>query len=236
MKTTFFKTVAVDILANGGEQRVMCMMDSGSSVTLIHKQLATQLKLRGLTSNMALSWTDGGIRDVVATERVSFCLRNPSTMELFEVQANTYEDLRLTPSKATKALLQDEGFVELPISVDNTSPPLILVGQDNCALMRTLHSWEGTTKTLFAVETPLGFTLEGEVGRQEEVVLVVDQQYDPELLCLLMDHINSEKFGLQDDSSVLYESDEASCGAIQLQISPTTRRKCVRGTYSGRSR
>ena len=172
---------------------------------------------------MALSSTDGGIRDVVATERVSFCLRNPSTMELFEVQANTYEDLRLTPSKATKALLQDEGFVELPISVDNTSPPLILVGQDNCALMRTLHSWEGTTKTLFAVETPLGFTLEGEVGRQEEVVLVVDQQDDPELLCLLMDHINSEKFGLQDDSSVLYESDEDK-KARALMLERTHRR------------
>ena len=200
-------SMSVDILVNGQERRVMCMMDSGSSVTLIQQKLADELGLRGTVSNMALSWTDGGIRDVVTTERVTFDLRNPMGAETITVSANTYKDLRLSPSKVTQELLSAEGFGHLPVMIDNVSTPLILIGQDNSYLMRCTNSWEGRSGTLFAAETPLGVTVEGEMSRQGEVVLVMNQQEDSELLCLLMEHINSEKFGLQDDNTVIYESD-----------------------------
>ena len=207
LKTTFFRLLPVEILVNGVERQIMCMMDSGSSVTLMQKDLAADLGLHGAETSMALSWADGDIREVVSTQRVTFTLRNPTSRQMFQVSANTYRDLRLSPSKVTRRLLIEEGLAHLPISTDTETVPLLLIGQDNSVLMRTLRSWEGDSKTLFAAETPLGTTLEGETRQQTETVLITDQESDPELLCLLMAHINDEKFGLGDDSALHYESD-----------------------------
>ena len=170
---------------------------------------------------MALSWADGDIREVVSTQRVTFTLRNPTSRQMFQVSANTYRDLRLSPSKVTRRLLIEEGLAHLPISTDTETVPLLLIGQDNSVLMRTLRSWEGDSKTLFAAETPLGTTLEGETRQQTETVLITDQESDPELLCLLMAHINDEKFGLGDDSALHYESDS------DMQARKTMEQYCI---------
>ena len=210
LKTTFFKVLPVDLIVGDKVKRISCLMDSASSVTLLEKGLADELDLHGVASPMALSWADGGIKDVRMTAKVSFKLRNPLTGQVHDASANTYENIRLPASRVTESLLVEEGLAHLPIAHDKTASmtsPALLIGQDNGRLMRVIASWEGRSGSVIASETPLGYALEGET-RSPEIVLVINRAADQEMEKLLVDHINEEKFGLQDDLQVRYQSDE----------------------------
>lgn len=207
-KVTFFPIAPVMIRHGSMEKRVLALLDSGSSVTLIDDQLAKELGVTGPVDTMSLSGTDGRCGEPFETEGVEITLRSVYTGREFTVIAQTKDDLILPHNNVTSADLQEEELSHLPIDRDQTETPRILIGQDNAALMRTFKSQEGISGTVVASETPFGWVIEGTRRIVTPVCLVVNANSDSRMEAMLLQYINDERFGLQPDGDVQLDSDD----------------------------
>lgn len=158
-EATLFRIASVLITVRGQQRRVMVLMDRGASVTLVDPNLAAELGLNGKDEMMALSWTDGEVQPAVKSQRIKLDIVNPLSGEEFTITARTYDGLRLPANKTTAALLQKEGLSHLPITCESEEVPLILMGQDNTSVMRTLNSMVGLSGRVVASKPRLALLL-----------------------------------------------------------------------------
>lgn len=207
-RSTLFRCVPVLVSHNGVERKVLLLMDSGSSVTLISTSLADELGLAGPEDHMSLSWADGEVQLAVPTQCVQFEVKNITTGQRYEISGKTHNQMKLPTNRVDMDLLEREGLSHLPILCHEEELPLILLGQDNTIKMRTISSVVGASERVVASETPLGYTVEGERVVSDETVLFVGSQSDTRMERKLTEFIEGEQFGLQPDQCVVAESDE----------------------------
>lgn len=81
----------------GRRIKTYAFLDDGSSVTLINKKLATELKLNGLNKPLCLKWTGKTTRQENSSQRIEIKISSQSSdAEIFALKnIRTVEDLKL---------------------------------------------------------------------------------------------------------------------------------------------
>lgn len=242
-KSTYYRILTVVVRYGQESKTVSCLMDSGSSVTLIDERLAKDLGMDGETLRMALTWADGMLQPIRDAKAVSFSLQNPLTGEEYELNAKTYRKLTLPQNRLTREILASEKLDHLPFDCSFKGRPLFLIGQDNCFVTRTLRSELGSSNRVFASETPLGYTFEGELGgrprtqqrrgaredlldsakTQEEEEVCLSIFTDRRMEKMMTDYINDDHFGLAPDETILVESDEYMRARAMMEANTVQR-------------
>lgn len=228
-QNTFFKILPVMITAqNGQQERVLIMLDDGSSVSLMCGKLAERLDMKGPKGQLALSWFDGSINPAAQTKIMTFTLQNVVSGKSFEVMAHARQGVSLPRQQMTATILEQAGFQHSPVTLYEEGAALILIGQDNASLLRVLSSVEGSTADVTVSETLLGHVFSGEISTVTTTCMVANARADARMEAMLTRYIDDEHFGLRPDQEVKVMSDE---DRLAFKIMEETTRQRPDGRY-----
>lgn len=139
--------------------------DSGAEVTLIRKDLASDLQLTGYETVINLQWTDSIIKPTPATVvklRISGNLPNSEILKLDEVYA--VEDLHLPPrSLNVEQLKQQFKYLkEVPFESYEDAIPAMIIGSRDAHLIEAIDPIiQGGRNKPIALRSKLGYTIYG---------------------------------------------------------------------------
>ena len=164
------KTCVIDInvVTPNGKRRCRAFLDEGSSVTLMDRSLADELKLSGPRCSMDIK-TVTGVK-TVETVTVSMRIENPENGRKFRLANVTcVRDLRLSPpaisNKRLRMLYQELEQLNLP---ELDEAPRILIGLDQAELIATREVRKTKKNGPLLQRTLLGWTVTGRVVIRED--------------------------------------------------------------------
>ncbi|XP_058456935.1 uncharacterized protein LOC131434288 [Malaya genurostris] len=145
--------------------RTYAFLDDGSELTLLERDLADELGLKGPTSSLCLKWTGETTKTENRSQSVNLrisSVTNPSkSYGLSNVR--TIDNLQIRPQTLLISELQQRfrHLLGLPIESYNLVSPRILIGLDHASLGFAMKSREGQRNEPIAVKTRLGWIVFG---------------------------------------------------------------------------
>ncbi|XP_048576192.1 uncharacterized protein LOC116619385 [Nematostella vectensis] len=159
----------VPVLAWGpkGQVKTVAVLDAGSDSTLIRKDLAEQLELKGETHQLQLNTVKSDTRSC-NMQRVGFRLSSDDHPEKIDVEgAWVVHKLNISKHKVSgkEAAKRWNHLEGVNLQTLEAGDVTLLIGSDMAHLLVHLDVRQGRPGEPIAVQTPLGWTLFGRLGR-----------------------------------------------------------------------
>ncbi|XP_055543524.1 uncharacterized protein LOC129729067 [Wyeomyia smithii] len=158
-----FRIFPVTIYGESGKADVYAFLDEGSSLTLVERDLAAQIGLKGSPQPLCLYWTGNTSRTEETSQKVSFDIAGVGKSRRYKVEgARTVAKLNLPSQsfKAETAVQRFEHLQNLPVHGYENAVPKLFIGVDNLHLAVPLKTKEGEAGPV-AVKTRLGWCVYG---------------------------------------------------------------------------
>lgn len=218
-----FKVLPVVIECNGASLETYAMLDDGSSITIIDKDLAEELHLTGVKEPLCLKWTTGINKRDDTSQKVSFTIRprNQQQLSFRLADVRTLKNLSL-PCQSLNADCLAKKYTHLqnlPILSYEEITPKILIGNDNCKLSMVLKYKCGGANDPIACKTKLGWTICGTVNPEESYsfhvskcpcVVQTANSSDDNLEMIMKDHYKLENLGIDSKTNPQMTDDDAN--------------------------
>ncbi|XP_052901581.1 uncharacterized protein LOC128309248, partial [Anopheles moucheti] len=213
-------------------------MDTGSSVSLIHRDLKEELQVKGSPRPFSLAWTNGSIQDEPDSQNVSISIKNQAGKFINLDGLRTVESMVL-PKQTVNAIELKRRYqylrgIDLPNYRDGT--PKIIIGLPHAHLMCALRTRAGRSGGPIAIQTHLGWVLLGAKGshtkRAKLFSLIESKKKQAEVEANMKDYLSTEEFGVKLDCALPKSKDEERA----LQIMKETFRKREKGYEIGQLR
>ncbi|XP_065093120.1 uncharacterized protein LOC135713814, partial [Ochlerotatus camptorhynchus] len=223
-----FRMVAVTLYHGHRAINILAFLDEGSSYTLVESSLTNQLKVKGQTQPLRVTWTAGMTRLERDSQRLQLTLSARGSKERFQIQnVHTVQSLNL-PRQALRyadVASQYPHLQNLPVVDYTMEPPKILIGLKHIHLFAPLESRVGKPEEPIAVRSKLGWTVYGPQEQQDISTPYVGHHScagvsNQELHDILRSHYALEDAGVSVD--LLPESSEDQ-RARQIMESTTVR-------------
>ncbi|XP_058816055.1 uncharacterized protein LOC131679358 [Topomyia yanbarensis] len=162
MSYSLFRYLPVTIHGNGKQVSTYAFLDDGSSSTLLERNIASSLGIKGPTDGFCLSWTGNISREEKESQRISvvicgnskkFKLHNVRTVQQLQLPAQTmcYDNL-------ARSYQHLKG---LPVQSYTDATPGIIIGIEHIRLLTALRTREGRDNEPVATKTRLGWCIFG---------------------------------------------------------------------------
>lgn len=201
------------------------LVDSGSAVTVISPEVVEQLQIAGTPNPLVIQWTDQTRRTIQDSVTVALQIgARPTDQLMHSIVARTMT-MHLPTQSITIQELRQRKLLHLPIATYEHARPQVLLGLDNVTVTAPMQTRR--YGSLVVHQTPIGWTMEGNLGHTSE-----DGEPD-KVQCTSLAQIHSmvgrfienETLGI-DPKRPLLESPEIARAKEQLQ-------KGTRQTESG---
>ncbi|XP_058816619.1 uncharacterized protein LOC131679884 [Topomyia yanbarensis] len=162
--SVMFQYIPVALHHQGRTIHTHAFIDCGSQMTLIEKDLATELDLRGEKHPLCIRWTSDHCRFEDSAERVSLQVSGTKNNYKFTISdVFTVKDLKLpTQSLSVAKMCEKYTYLRgLPVESYDRVHPRLLIGMNNIRLGHALDSREGKENEPIATKTRLGWTIYG---------------------------------------------------------------------------
>ncbi|XP_052901577.1 uncharacterized protein LOC128309245, partial [Anopheles moucheti] len=215
-------------------------MDTGSSVSLIHRDLKEELQVKGSPRPFSLAWTNGSIQDEPDSQTVSISIKNQAGKFINLDGLRTVESMVL-PKQTVNAIELKRKYqylrgIDLPNYRDGT--PKIIIGLPHAHLMCALRTRAGRSGGPIAIQTHLGWVLLGAKGshtKRAKLFSIIEskkkqaEREEKTMAKNMKDYLSTEEFGFKLDCALPKSKDEERA----LQIMKETFRKREKGYEIG---
>ncbi|CAG4967203.1 unnamed protein product [Colias eurytheme] len=164
MSRAYLKMVEVQVFGPKGSEKIMALLDEGSTVTLLDSSVANRIGASGVKSKLVLQTV--GEKNIVNSQSVMLNLKLKGVHSDKVRQINqvcTVDNLKLAPQFLIKERIEQcrhlREFAEQLYY--EAKAPLLLIGQDNWRLMESKQIRKGRTGQPVASRTALGWVLHG---------------------------------------------------------------------------
>ncbi|XP_055640368.1 uncharacterized protein LOC129777849 isoform X1 [Toxorhynchites rutilus septentrionalis] len=158
---TLFKIVPVVLHKNNRSITIFAFLDDGSSMTLVDREVADMLDIKGESAPLCLQWTANVTRTEPNSTRIALNISGVKGKKYKLSDVRTVNKLNLP-----KQLLRYGELATLyphlrglPVSDYEEAVPQILIGNDYSHLGAALKIHEGALQEPIAVKTRLGWTV-----------------------------------------------------------------------------
>lgn len=197
---TLLRIIPVTVSNHSGKSLdILALLDSGSAITMIHREVAEYLELDGPSVGLAIEWVDGTIATDKNAKVVDFNIKGISdrdrTWLIKDAYVVTHLDLRPAELDVAKFKKQYPYLKKIPISSFKKEKPLLVIGEDNVKLTVPGEVIEGRgNRQPIACRTQLGWVVSGSDGcrNQKPVVACVTER----LISLVESMSSTENFGV----------------------------------------
>ncbi|WP_253302436.1 DUF1759 domain-containing protein [Wolbachia endosymbiont of Psylliodes chrysocephala] len=163
------RTIPVEIEGPKGKKIIYALLDEGSTITLIDKDLATDIGLTGYTEPLCMQWTNNQHQTDNTSQKVSLKIKGTFS----DAKSYILKDVRtidnfILPSQSLDMKMVAEHWPylkNLPINSFNDVRPKMLIGTDNYDLTMPRHYVENTRYDPKATLTKLGWVINGQIVR-----------------------------------------------------------------------
>lgn len=165
---TIYKIIPIVVNKKTIQIKTFALIDCGSAITTIQPQLAKQLLLEGDTCPITIEWTDRTRRTFPDSKKVTTMIKGTSPQNQYlRVTARTMP-MSLPNQTVTKEMLNKQGIENPHIETYEEAVPQILIGLDNVEVF-TGQQIKLYNK-LLTTKTPLGWTIKGIIGNNQDLV------------------------------------------------------------------
>lgn len=162
--SVIFRMIPV-ILVNGSKQfRTYAFFDEGSSRTLLKKNVAVKLGLKGTIRPLNLTWTSGVTRTEKTSMTVKLAISGKEQLEHYPMhEVHTVDRLNLPQQNVdfNELVRKFAHLRDVDIENQENAQPTILIGLDNIDLMAPIESRIGNEGEPIALRCKLGWTICG---------------------------------------------------------------------------
>ncbi|XP_055633231.1 uncharacterized protein LOC129773617 [Toxorhynchites rutilus septentrionalis] len=159
------------ILSNGDRSiEATAFLDEGSSYTLVDSSITKQLKCKGTTQPLRVTWTAGVSRLEKDSQRIHLTIAARETQEKFVIQnVHTVDNLKLPVQTLRFEEIADKyrHLQGIPMMDYDQATPMILIGLKHIHLFAPLESRIGRPGEPIAVRSKLGWTVYGPKDAEE---------------------------------------------------------------------
>lgn len=166
MKTDdiLFPIVPVKLSFGSNSTNTFAFLDSGSSVSLIDKEIAVKLNTEGPTEDLCLKWTNNVSREEKGSKRISLNISGINDLKSYEIKdLCTVKKLDLsTQSLNLQEMVENFPHLKnLPLTSYKNVQPRVLIGLNNSHISAPLRVKEGDINEPIAIKTRIGWTVSG---------------------------------------------------------------------------
>uniref|UniRef100_A0A182HML5 Uncharacterized protein n=1 Tax=Anopheles arabiensis TaxID=7173 RepID=A0A182HML5_ANOAR len=160
-----FQYIPIVIHGNGNTVETVAFFDSGSSGTFVDEELVAELGLKGNPRPLCIRWT--GETEKNEKESVQLALKisgsgnDRKAFMLTKVHSIRHLALPRQSISGEQLKKRHEHLKNLPLTSYTNATPRLIIGIDNCHLMKPLRYVEGKTHEPAAVKTQLGWVVFG---------------------------------------------------------------------------
>lgn len=207
-----FRIIPVKLFGESVVIKTYALLDEGSSVTMIDKELATNLGLKGPKSTLELQWFDNRLKSEVS-QAVSLQISGTaSTSKKFDLKnVRTIRQLNLPTQSISVSDLRNrfQPFRGLPIEEYHAAKPKILIGVDNIHLGVSMRHVISNSPGPVATKTRLGWVVCGPWSSSDCHRLTAQVLHNrmtssvDELQQAVSDYFSIENFGINQSTQTL---------------------------------
>ncbi|XP_055590561.1 uncharacterized protein LOC129742655 [Uranotaenia lowii] len=210
--SSLFRIVPVKLYGKHETLDTFAFLDEGSDLTLIERNVATTLGIRGSPQALCLRWTGSMTRTEKNSERITMEISGNQNAKRYRFNARTVENLGL-PSQHLQAEEMVQKYKHLsgiPLTSYRDAKPKILIGIDNLSLAVPLRTRE--KDGIAAVKTRLGWCVYGSASTEK------DEAYNFNVCNCTCDR------DLQESVKLMYEVDAVGVKPREIPLSPEEER------------
>ncbi|XP_055632538.1 uncharacterized protein LOC129773014 [Toxorhynchites rutilus septentrionalis] len=159
-----FRVIPVSLINGNKRVDTYAFLDEGSSKTLLEKDVAMKLGLKGTVRPLDLKWTSGVTRTEKTSMRVNLTVAGKGLSEQYPLKdVHTIEHLNL-PRQSTsfgEVIRKFQHLQDLFVADFKNAEPTILIGLDNMDLIAPIESRIGKAGEPVGLRCKLGWTISG---------------------------------------------------------------------------
>lgn len=199
------KMARVEVYGPRGSQKIMALMDEGSTVTLLDSSIAERIGLTGAAQELVIETVGGNHikkEDSMITNLIVKGVHQTKKKSLQNVR--TMDNLRLTPQYLDKRKIEDCRHLQKLSQVlyYEAEPPQLLIGQDNWDFIISLETRRGKPGQPVASRTKLGWVLHGTDSSLTKPVHFINtclhaSVVEDDIHQMVKEHFSIESLGVQ---------------------------------------
>ncbi|CAG4957461.1 unnamed protein product [Colias eurytheme] len=164
MSRAYLKMLEIEIFGPKGSEKIIALLDEGSTVTLLDSAVANRIGASGSKTQLVIQTVGGGNIVNSDTQVINLTLKGVNSKKVLKLkQVCTIDNLKLTPQYLDKKRI--EQCRHLRNLVDQiyyeAQAPMMLIGQDNWQLLASKQMRKGKPGQPVASRTALGWVLHG---------------------------------------------------------------------------
>ncbi|CAH2218177.1 jg24405 [Pararge aegeria aegeria] len=207
MRTTraYLKIVPVEIYGPTGSQKVLALLDEGSTVSLLDSQIAKSIGAKGTEEELVIESIGGKLIRKINSERLNICIRGVHQQEKKNLhRVRTIDEMNLAPQFIDKERIEQCSHLKQIATVlyYEFEPPRLLIGQDNWELIISQDIKRGKPGQPVASLTELGWVLHGSDKRNVKPVHFINKcmhvkTMEDKIHDTMKEHFAIESLGVQ---------------------------------------
>ncbi|XP_061512580.1 uncharacterized protein LOC133393142 [Anopheles gambiae] len=199
----YFQIIPVTIRHGDNELETFAFMDSGSSASLILRDLKEELQVEGSPRPFSLAWTNGSIQEEPGSQTVSILIKDQSGKFINLDGLRTVESMELPKQTVDGAALKRKyrHLKGIHLASYRDGLPKIIIGLPHAHLMCALRTKLGRAGGPTAMQTHLGWVLLGassSKSKQERLFSLMENGKEEKTMADLMKgYFSTEEFGVK---------------------------------------
>ncbi|XP_075157943.1 uncharacterized protein LOC142231210 [Haematobia irritans] len=163
-----FKIIPIKVYGKDKIIETFAFIDEGSSITLMDKSIANELKLEGVPNPLCLRWTGGMGREEKSSMKIMIEISGENGRRV-KLNICTVESLNLPAQSLDYGKLSQRyrHLRQLPIKSYEDAVPKLLIGLNHFDLGVSIQIREGAQHEPVAVRTKLGWLIYGTMAEPE---------------------------------------------------------------------
>ncbi|XP_054283202.1 uncharacterized protein LOC129000263 [Macrosteles quadrilineatus] len=152
---------------NGVQIDTYALIDDGSTVSIIEKDLAEELGIEGPEKPISFSWTDGSVYTEEQSQTLSVTVLGETGEELLLDNVRTLRELQLPTQSISMEKMKRKWshLQDIPEEVFRRGRPRLLIGHEHIHLTVPLQVVIGPANAPIALKSKLGWTINGPTGK-----------------------------------------------------------------------
>ncbi|XP_049293157.1 uncharacterized protein LOC125768893 isoform X1 [Anopheles funestus] len=221
----YFPIIPVTLRHNNREVDTFAFMDTGSSASLIHRELKEELQVNGSPRPFSLAWTNGSIQDEPESQTISISVKDQDGRFISLDGLRTVESMVL-PKQTVNGMELRRKYRHLrgiDLQSYRDGAPKLIIGLPHAHLICALQTRTGQAGGPIAIQTHLGWVLLGTNylnSKQPKLFSLIEaKNANKDIASTMRNHVPKEDFGVKLNYKIPQPKDEK-----RVEIEKTIRK------------